>query len=474
MPTSPRPLVAYHLLLANLYPSRHTTVTHLPGFTLYPFFFSMPEPVGDTPDSNDKISPEARRKSQSRLIAIAVSGSTNNALLTSIAPLFLLSLGASPFLIGLVATSSHLQKMGRVVGLQFMHRTGKAGLFFWGKLCSLPAGIALALLAFQGGAGVWAAWIGLAVFTVRGMVQQVGNTAWWPLVQDNTSRGAVGSFLARMRLQQRLLELVLPLLVGWYLGSQPIAHDFALPFALALFSTFAGALLTRGIAEQLQPPPTEGLLRRLRQVAAEPPMRAYALFIMARTAVLSATFPLWVVALTDWGLPVSYFVWMTPVQALGYMAGLHGWGRMVDRHGSRGMLTITLILQAALAPAWLFLPAGLPWITLWAGVVYFLWGALDGGHQMGQSRAMLDAVSTDYQAEGFAIAIYASALGGFVGGIGGGACFQWADALAGPRGPLFYLATAQLAFVATWLLSTRLAGYCEQTPVRRLFRTLPA
>ena len=59
-------------------------------------------------------------------------------------------------------------------------------------------------------------------------------------------------------------------------------------------------------------------------------MRAYAFFIMARTAVLSATFPLWVVALTDWGLPVSYFVWMTPVQAMGYMAGLHGWGRMVD------------------------------------------------------------------------------------------------------------------------------------------------
>ena len=81
-------------------------------------------------------------------------------------------------------------------------------------------------------------------------------------------------------------------------------------------------------------------------------MRAYTLFVMVRTAVLAATFPLWVVALTDWGLPVSYFVWMTPVQALGYVAGLHGWGRMVDRHGSRGPLTITLLLQAAMAPAW--------------------------------------------------------------------------------------------------------------------------
>lgn len=430
----------------------------------------MPDTADDSPDPDDNIPPESRRKSQSRLIAIAVSGSTNNALLTSIVPLFLLSLGASPFLIGLVATSAHIQKMGRVAGLQFMHRTGKAGLFFWGKIGSLPAGIALALLAYQGGAGVWAAWIGLVVFSIRGTVQQMGNTAWWPLVQDNTSRGAVGSFLTRMRLQQRLLELVLPLFVGWYLGSQPIASDFALPFALAIFSTFAGALLVRGITEQSQTHANEGLLLRLRQVVAEPPMRAYAFFIMARTAVLSATFPLWVVALTDWGLPVSYFVWMTPVQALGYMAGLHGWGRMVDRHGSRGVLTITLILQAAMAPAWLFLPEGLPWIALWAGAIHFLWGALDGGHQMGQSRAMLDAVSKEYQAEGFAIAIYASALGGFVGGITGGALFQWAPALAGVRGPLFYLAAAQLAFVATWLLSTRLAGYRQQTSVRHLLR----
>ena len=160
----------------------------------------MPETAGDTTTEEESPSQASRRKSQSRLIAIAVSGSTNNALLTSIVPLFLLSLGASPFVIGIAATSNHIQKMGRVVGLQFMHRTGKAGLFFWGRVGSLPAGIALALLAYQGGAGVWAAWIGLAVFSIRGTVQQMGNTAWWPLVQDNTASGDIGSFLTRMRL----------------------------------------------------------------------------------------------------------------------------------------------------------------------------------------------------------------------------------------------------------------------------------
>ncbi len=90
----------------------------------------MPETAGDTTTKEESPSQASRRKSQSRLIAIAVSGSTNNALLTSIVPLFLLSLGASPFVIGIAATSNHMQKMGRVVGLQFMHRTGKAGLFF--------------------------------------------------------------------------------------------------------------------------------------------------------------------------------------------------------------------------------------------------------------------------------------------------------------------------------------------------------
>lgn len=426
----------------------------------------------DTPDTahpDHRLPPTARRRSQSRLIGCAVSGSINNALLTSLVPLFLLSLNASPFLIGLVATSEYLQKMGRVVGLQLMHRTGKAGLFFWGRLCSLPAGLALALLAFYGADGAWAVWIGLALFSTRGLIQQAGNTAWWPLVQDNTSSGGVGAFLTRMRLQQRLFELVLPIAIGWYLGSQPKAGAFGPLFALAVFSTCGGALLVRGVAERSLSPPQEGLFHRLRQALAAPPMRAYTLFVMVRTAVLAATFPLWVVALIDWGLPVSYFVWMTPVQALGYVIGLHGWGRMVDRHGSRGALTITLLLQAAMAPAWLVLPAELPWLALWAGVVYLLWGVLDGGHQMGQSRAMIDAVSKEYQAEGFSLAMYASALGGFVGGIAGGACFQWSAALSGPRGPLFYLCAIQLAFVAAWLLSTRLAGYRKQTPVRRFW-----
>ncbi|MFT5090282.1 MAG: hypothetical protein ACI906_004570 [Candidatus Latescibacterota bacterium] len=417
--------------------------------------------------ANDKIPKDLRHKSRARLVWVAVSGSTNNALLTSIVPLFLLSLGASPFLIALVATSNHIQKMGRIIGLQYMHRTGKAGIFIWGRIGSAPFGLALAILAYWGGAGLWAAWIGLLLFSLRGTLQQIGNTAWWPLVQDNTDGGAIGSYLAHMRLRQRLLELILPLGVGWYLGAQPNSEHFALPFALAIFSTVAGAIAVRGIGEKTQAPPAEGLTRRLYQVLNTPPMRSYSFFVVARMGIMAATQPLWVVVLTGHGLPVSYFVWMTPVTALGYMVGLHAWGHLVDQHGPRAPLSITLTLQALLALAWLVLPASPLHIALWASAVYFVWGALEGGQQMGQSRAMLDAVGKENQAEGFALAIYASAVGGVAGGALGGAFFQWAQ---GPEWELYYLAAAQVGLLGPWLLSTRLSGYGQQTSVWQLFK----
>ena len=426
----------------------------------------MPSEKNAVP-SNHTLSEVHRYKSRARLVWIAVSGSTNGALLTSIIPLFMLSLGASPFMIGLVATSTHVQKIGRVAGLHYMHRIGKAGIFLWGRMGSAPFGLGLAALAYGSEHVRWAATLGLMLFSARGAMQQVGNTAWWPLVQDHTESRSIGSYLAHMRLRQRLLELMLPIGVGWYLGAQPASRDFALPFVLAFFSTLLGAAFVRGIGENAQDTPKGGLARRLRQVVQTRHMRSYCLFAIARMCFISATQPLWVVALTDVGLPVSYFVWMTPVTALGYMAGLHAWGRLVDAHGPRALLSITLTLQPTMALAWFFLPSTEWSIALWATAVYFLWGALEGGQQMGQSRVMLDTVDRSFQGEGFALAIYASALGGITGGILGGAMFEW---MQSPGWERYYLAAAQAALIIPWLLRTRLAGYAEQTPARHLLR----
>ena len=99
---------------------------------------------------------------------------------------------------------------------------------------------------------------------------------------------------------------------------------------------------------------------------------------------------------------------------------------------------------------------------------------LQCGIQMGENRAMVDAISSTHQGEGFTLAIYASALGGGLGGLLGGFAFQWVNQLpptaAGWEPTLLYLAVLQLAMAGAWYLSTFLSGYEQQTSLRTLAR----
>ena len=94
---------------------------------------------------------------------------------------------------------------------------------------------------------------------------------------------------------------------------------------------------------------------------------------------------------------------------------------------------------------------------------------------MGRTRSMMDAVPTDYQAEGFSVVMYAASLGGVLGALCGGAAFEWVTELRldvlGWDARQVYLAGVQLGYVLVWWLSTRLQGYREQTPAYAVLRS---
>ena len=424
--------------------------------------------------SQDRLTRHLRRRGQALLIRTAAGSSVANALVDQLGALFLLGLGAAPLHVGLLAAATHLDRVGRLGGLRLMPRLGKTGVLVWGRIGSLFPSAALVGLALSGMGGLRAVWLGLVLFGVRGVLRQAGNTAWWPLVQDNTAGDALGAFLARMRLRQRALELVVPLGIGWYLGTQPSAQRFALPFALGVIAIGAAGWFARGVSGRPVPVPTAGVWRRLAQALGQASIRRLSFFFMLQSCLAALALPFWVVMLTDRGMAAVFFVWMASVMALGNMSGLSLWGRLVDRHGSRPTLTIALLAKAALGLAWLGLPSGPVWLVGWATVVYLIQGLLAGGQQMAQNRAMVDAVPAQWQAEGFTLLMYGAGLGGAVGGVLGGLAFQWAHRLAwsstwGEPG-LVYLAGAHLMLVGAWYASRFLTGFDEQMSTRRLVR----
>jgi len=414
---------------------------------------------------SSKLTEAQRKHGQPRLMGLAVAGSMNSAFITSITSLFLLALGATPFQVGLLASSQHFQRATRLLGLYLIPTLGKARLMFWGRISSLLPNIGLVALAFWLHSGTLAIWLAIIMLALRGLLQQAGSTAWWPLIQDNADDDALGRYLARLRMAQRGSELVLPVIVGWYLGTRPPAQHFTPLFACALLATLFGAWMVWSVSEVRNVNQSEGLFYRIWQVAVYSPVRKLTVYMLVYTALYSIGNTFWVVLLTDRGMPYMYFVWMTSVTALGQLSTLPYWGRLIDRHGGRSVMSISLLGMAALGFAWFILPTNPIYLTLWAFGIYLVWGILEGAHQLGRTHTMMNAILEGYQAETYSLIMYGASFGGIVGGLLGGALFEWIVAQHRPNWEISYLALAQFVFIGVWILSIRLPGHSKQPGV---------
>ncbi len=424
--------------------------------------------------TDQSLTDEECRRGQSLLIGSSSSARFAGHLIGSTASLFLLGLGASPFHLGVLETLSNSSRLLRVVGVQALRETTKAQLLFRMRVLSAPVILGLAMLAYFGHVDSRYMWIAILTIASRFAMIQIGMAAWWPLVQDNTTRASLPMFLARLRMAGRGVELVLPLFVGWYLGSQPAVERFGWLYVAAFLVTMVSAWLVRRVRELPSERPTEGLRHRFFAALKIRDLQRYCLFNGTMNLIHAASLPFWVVVFTQRGMPILYFVWMISVRSLGHLATLYFWGRLVQSHGSRAAISLALGGMFVLAPFWQLLPSGSLNLILAAGFFYFMWGAFEAGLQSGQTPVMMESVATEYRAEGFTVSMYSIALGGGIGGLVGGLIFEQlneipSDALSWEP-ELLYLSVAHLLSVPLWLLSRNLKGAREQLSAREFVR----
>lgn len=405
------------------------------------------------------LSPYLAARNRERLINAAMAGSVSDAVsfTGNIPSLFLLVLGGGPVHIGLLATIKQSFQLSKIIGLKLLPRFGKARLCAWGRLFSaLP----LVVLAFM---AAWPAGSGrlvvpaLLMFALRGLIATGGNTGWQPLIQDSIPAGGIGAFFARMRIKLRLVDIVVPLALGIFLGSSPSTRRFIPLFLLGATVKLLGCYFFAGMVEKPVPRRQAPLAGRIRAVLRKRSVRRYGLFSAARLFIFTAYHPFWVVVLRDNGLPASQLVWLGTAAAAGNIIGIGRWGAAADRLGSRRVIMMTLFPQAALGLMWLFMPATADGLFERALFLYLVHGFLNGGLGLAKTRALVQSVPDKFQAEGFVVAGYLQALGGAAGGICGGFAMGWIARLAGagafvdPRH--LYLALMQLALVPVWFLS---------------------
>lgn len=406
------------------------------------------------------ISGAAAGRNQRRLIRAAMTDSVADTVSSkgNIPSLFLLVLGASPVHIGLLATLNQSFQLSKIVGLQLLPRLGKARLCAWGRLVSTLPLLLLAFASVRPGPAPGSMVVpALMMFALRGLISTGGNTGWQPLVQDSIPADGIGAFYARLRVRLRLVDFAVPMALGAFLGASPAAWRFLPLFLLGVAVKLAGCYFFSGTVERPVSRSRKPLFSRIRRVLGKGSVRRYGWFSAARLFVFTAYHPLWVVVLRDHGLPASQLVWLGTAAALGNVIGIGRWGRASDARGSRWVVTVTLLPQAALGFMWLLMPAGGEGLFPRALFLYLFHGFLNGGLGLAKTRAMIQSVPASLQAEGFVVAGYLQAAGGAAGGIFGGLAVQWLGRMAWPASVIdprhLYLALMQFALVGVWFLS---------------------
>lgn len=432
--------------------------------------------------SNDAT---AQRHVENTLILSAMTGATlYQTVYGDIPRLFLYKgLGASPFYVGLLTTLCSLTVLGTLLGTVLVYRMGKVRLLRWGRLAGLVPVACMIVLAALGERGPVITMLALSSCCAFALIINIGTTSWWPLLQDKVPEGTMGKFFARMRTRLRGVEVGLPIAMGFWLGADPSARQFILPFAIGAAAMLLGAQILSRLPDRPEAPPDVGLPLRMRLAWRDRHVRSYAIFMASFGGIMALATPFWMVMLIQdpknpfAGLPAIYVVFMSAVAAIGHMLSLKIWAHLVDRHGGRPASSLSIVLSAAAGAAWLVLPQGGWMLYVWAIVFYFAWGILEGGVLMGRTWSMLRSVPKAYQADGFTLVMLAQAGGAALGALAGGAIFDVLTRRAAGGSSIFgldvralYLCGAQLALLIAYVASRRLVGYEKQTPTRDILR----
>jgi len=421
--------------------------------------------------TDDFLLPDLRLRGQRAIIVVTLFDTIAfGTALGSVVSLFVLNNGGTSRHIGMLATAGQIAPIAQIIGLHLLPRFGKARLVMHGHaLAAIPITV-LAVLTIAGLSGAAAVWAAIAAVASFGIIFHSGQTAWWPLIQDNTAGGPVESFFARMRTRYLLMNVLVAVGVAIFMGKNPPQWRFIITFLCGVGAMIFGGVRMRHISERPFNPPEMGLTGRLARAWHIPSIRRYVRFAAARVFVIVLCTPFWVVILKNRGLSEGFIVWLSAVVALGNVSGVRMWGRFVNRHNFRPAITIALLGEAALGFAWLALPAGGNAVKLWAIAFHAIWGFLEGGYLMGWTRAMLSSVPSTIQADGFTLStLCGSSIGAATGLLAGVAFKAVADAdVFGIDCWAVYLCCAQLLLAGVWVIGFRLKGYERQVPFSRV------
>jgi hypothetical protein len=318
-------------------------------------------------DATQPLSPRLQRRGRYLAIASHPFGMIQRmALVGDLATQALVTLGATPGLVGLQAAFAPFATLVQLPSLRAQGRWGKRRLLLGTQLLSLITGLPLIWFGTLAGLGVWALPVFMTSLAATIVLLVAGSTAWWPILHGFVPEARTGRFFAVLRSVWHVGLILYFLFSAWWLSAHP--GQFGLLFGLAWGCGLvrAGMLLVFPERRDAEPPRPGPAWKRL---LAPGPLRRYLVGVSLDTVVFRLLGPFAIVMLRrEAGLTEAQTMITTLAVYGGGLVALYPAGRVVDKVGARSVLLASCGLRAVVV-------AGVGVLALVASPQVLLWGA---------------------------------------------------------------------------------------------------
>lgn len=334
-----------------------------------------------------------------------------------------LKLGATEVFLGLLSFAMLGTWAFRIFTMSAVEKYGKRKvLIFWktiSTLCIIPF-IFLPFLVNYWSNSACLALLLLATF-FRVATYALGNTGWFPLLQDIVPRRITGRFFANMRTFWQTAGLITLLLIAWFLGREPDWWKFEIIFVVAFVAYAVRVLTVIGMVENpvLSAAPKKiSIFTRFSEVLREKRLRQPVLYIVSYWIAATIAEPFKIKFLKDLGYGYGFILAATAMVSLGAIVSLRFWGKLADKFGNRFIFSLSHIGMPIATVFWLLVGKD-SFGTVLVLALFFFWSIFNSGNGIAQTRYILHAVPADKQNQINVINVFATSAMGIAPLVGG-------------------------------------------------------
>ena len=292
-----------------------------------------------TDPSVPRLTKKQRRRSIHFAVIGAISAVTSGCCIGgSVLNLAVLKLGATEVYLGVLSFVTMGSWCFRVFTMSAIERVGKRKvmlLWYWLVMLFLLLYVLIPFLA-----GHWPPWACLALLLVaalgRNTAYALGNTGWFPLLQDVVPRRITGRFFANMRTAWQTASLITVLAIAFFLGRNPDWWRFQAVFIIGFFAYLVRVVSIYPLAEyppqnNHEKPPR--IAERFREAFGVTEIRVLIFYVITYTLPLMITEPFKIKLLKDLGYTDRFILAATSMLAVGAIISLKPWGRLAGARG---------------------------------------------------------------------------------------------------------------------------------------------